>query len=470
MARETLNLSPDKGANRRPRFRPRPNTSHGRIRQERPRSITSPLNFEIGATVENQIQGLSRSIINTFSRFDEYLKAQGEFVVDTYSVGPEDAPLILPLSEEDALERFRGNINQIESIGYDKLKPEWVLIHDNLVSVVTFFEERQRVDAGKEKMNYSEYLLKVSGLEPTLIPWELLEKDRSKTLDIFRTIVKPIGVEFEEKSPASVGAALFGYQLIRRYHSPMEINERFKFYDDGHRFQVGMALGGRDLRDVQFNVVWVEEDKWWRMHERMGLEGNTLYANWHERHRQSWDEGVIEMYSTHEPQHFILAYLIREEILKGHLDPAAGILPIPSTMSYQSEGIAQTVSQFAPIELSPDAQLAIGLYRLEKRALTNGLYLLETDASLSVAEVTRRIRRYMSLKSPKEINQLLEEGITKPFERAYLPAYGISDYEFTTFSEKADGTQKSEFVNRVFSRPMTPTQVRQNMDTILKAA
>jgi len=206
------------------------------------------------------------------------------------------------------------------------------------------------------------------------------------------------------------------------------------------------------------------------MYERMGLEGNTLFANWHERHRQSWDEGSIEMYATHEPLHFYYGYLVREEILKGNLDPAAGILPIPSPGCHQFEGIAQTVSHFASIDLSLDAQLAIGLYRLQKRALSNGLYLLETDPTLTIDQVADRIRTYIPLKNPEEIRTLLEEGTTRPFERAYLPIYGLADYEFMTFCIKANPQQKAKLLQLALSRPMTPAQLRQQEDRILKAA
>lgn len=410
-------------------------------------------------------ESISKSIITTYSRLDCHLQLHGDFIVDGYLVGPANLALILPQEEKEALDEFKGNMAALEAIGLERLTPEGLFIYSNLLATTVFREEQERIEKGEERMNYVEYLRKVSGIEPKLIEWQSLEADREEIVQALRSK----GLDFNEEKLTSFAVALYAYQTLRRYTNPHEITERFKYYDDGYRFVLGNVLG-KDLRSVESKVIWVEANAFWKMYERMTLLGNILYANWHERQRSSWDEGIIEMYAVHEPTHFIWGHLIREEIIKGNLDPAAGILPIPGPACYQAEGIAQTVSLFVPAHLGFDGQLALNLYTLEKRALANGLYLLETDSSMSVDKVARFIRRYMPHKNPREIRQLLTEGTTQPFERAYLPIYGLSYDYFTNFRKKANPKQRAEFLKIVFSRPMTPDQLHKEADRILQKA
>lgn len=447
----------------KPRFLSRKQTPQ----TERVRLVRPQAPFQQEVDLSPEISDISRSMINTYCRFDATEKLQGGLVVDAYSVGPEDLALIMPIPIEEALDNLRRDVKRIDKIGLDNLPPEWSLIRSNAQATVTYKEEEERIARGEPKTDYKEYLPKVSGFDPRLISTKALDEGRERIIEGLQSK----RLKFDPSKPQSVRAAFFAYQrYARRYYYAQEVAYRFAQYDDQYRSKLGAVLE-EDLSDVNYKIVWDQADAFWMMWERPGIVDNILYANWHEkRHQKNWDEGKIQMFAFHEPPHFIYAYLIRREILKGNLDPATGILPIPSLGSYQYEGIAQTIPNFAPIELDSDGILATDVYRLEKRAINNGLYILETDSRLTVGEVARELRPYMLLKNQSEIMTLLQEGISQPFERAYLPVYGLSDYFFMDFAKKANQIQRNEFLKLVFKKPMTPFQLQVAADEVLKVA
>ncbi|HLA04069.1 MAG TPA: hypothetical protein VJ065_02450 [Patescibacteria group bacterium] len=420
-----------------------------------------------------EINDISRGIISTYSRLDAHLKLRRGLIVDAYGVLPRDLALITPMTRKEALENFRNLESKVESIGLDNLQPEWRLIYGNLLATSTFLEEEERLRRGLGKTDYDQYLMKTSGIRPALRDWQELDESLSNVIEH----LKGLGLKFRSNSVPSVLGAYFAYiENFRKYHYPEEVTDRF--WDHFNRFRPDYAATvGRDLSKLDFRVVWGKADSFWMFWERPNVTENILYANWHRRHRNHWYEGRIEMYAYHEPAHFVYVDSIRDEIRNGNLDPAVGIIPIPSPACFQLEGLAQTVPDFIDLDLSVDGKVAAEVYRLDKAAVANSLYVLERDVPEATGEKLERaiddqekeIRKYMLFNTPPETRQLLKEGFEKPLERAYFPTYSQADKFYRGVSREARADQRLVIYRDGHRSPRTPIDLAESAQQLLAA-
>lgn len=410
-------------------------------------------NEEFDTSRQKQQSALSRAIIEDLAGFDLCLRSQRgpiPFIIDMYITKPDNPAAIVPLTQDTALKRFRAQIAEIDHDPY-QLGPGRELIRENLVSVVTFCEEVTRVENGMRKMPYESYLRLVAGVKPRLIPFVVLQADRRVYADRLRATGFHIP---PSEDLDDIKAAQQGYQDRNRVTSRPLVETFFRRFFQRYRAQLGYALG-EDLSSVDFKIIWKERNAFWMMWERVEMDGDRLWANWHPRHRENWDMGTIERYAIHEPAHFIAAYLMRREIEAGRLDPAVGVFPIPGAGCFKEEGVAQTLDELAGLQITLDGRLSVASYRLEKRALNNALYLAENG--VRIGEVVGMVRDYMPLKGDEEIMQLVEEGTTRPFERAYLPLYGLSDYDLreVVLRDKLGEVGIRSYLPQLLRTPMT---------------
>lgn len=401
-----------------------------------------------------EITTLSNNIIGDLAGFDAWLRPRrGEqFLVDMYITKP-DPETIVPIDQDTALPRIRHHISTIDTMFREPLSADWALIRANLVATVAYREEEASVARGEEKTSYDEYLMLVSGVKPRLIPWEELQENRRALVTKIRSagFYIPYGNQLDD-----IKSALRSYQDRNRYNYKSEIERDFLRYTERYQTQLGDRLG-EDLRQVKFEIVWKERNAFWMMWERIKLEGNYLWANWHPRQRPNWDKGTIERYAIHEPAHFNLAYLVGKEIEAGNLDPAVGIFLIPGPSCFHLEGLAQTLDDLVPLDITLDGRLSTAEYRLRNRALNNALFLAENG--IAIDDVIAQVRDFMPLKSDEEIRQLVIEGTTQPFERAYLPLYGLSDFAFMQSLRQLGDGMRNLYLPQLFKRPMTRDQL-----------
>lgn len=437
--------------------------------QSEPRTVKPALS-PVSEIDQVQISRLSRGIVNTYSRLDATVlsEMEGGLVVDAYSVGPDDLALITPIEKEEALENLKSYLTEIESLSLESLPREWTSIYGNMLATLVYFDELKRQKRGEPKRDYQEYMKLVSGFDPIFIPTEELKETRLSIIDK----LKGLGLKFRRDSTNSVLAAYFAYtDNVRRYKTPEGVEQAF--FDHYSRFKQPYASAlGEDLNGVNFRIVWTRVRSWWMMFERIGIAENILYANWYRDLRKDWNEGRIEVYGYHEPAHFIWAHLQKEEIKKGNLDRAAGIVPIPSPTTFQLEGIAQTVPEFTSVQslLSPDGHIAQEAYRLEKLAFANALFMLETDPKLTPEKAEKEIRPFMFFKTPRQTRATLRMGLNDPFDRAIIPVYGVSDHYLRQNAKKMDFEHRMTYFESAHKRLMTPAEIINFPEEVPQAA
>lgn len=442
------------GAIRRPRF-----GSQGRLRV--PGVDSQP---DLVTISEEELRRISDQVVKNLFRLDAFLKTEGSYLIEVDNVRPELA-LITPKPKEEALAELQGVLDRLNRVKAD-LSPQWLLIKDSLRSNLFFFAEEERLKRGEPKTGYSRFLQEVSGLRPRYIPDKVVKGKIDQILDILKGFYH---LQFDPNDPDSVLKTFYEYQSqSRRYRSAYEIIQRYKHFDEEvARPKIG-ALLGKDLSKIDYRIVVASAYVFWMMLERPGISENLIYLNWHPRHRIRWDEGRIEMYGgSHEPDHFIAAHLMQQEILKGNLDPALGVMTIPSHVAFQWEGMALTIADYANIKLSPDGQLATLVYVTEQYAINNGLFMLENDPDRTIDDVAEEIRPKMLLRSKPQIMTLLREGTTKPLERAYVPNYAQGHRFFEEFWAKASPTQRQKMAELCHTTLMSPTQLKEAGEKLL---
>ena len=412
----------------------------------RERGDPSSLNFAEVLVSKEERERLSRHIITTYAGIDDYLLQNSdgrEFIGDMWLVPKPTG--VEPVPPDAAVKKLRSLSRKIDNIGLERLPQEWVWGQANLEALATYLEERSKTNG--QMMPYEEYLRKVSGFRPQLIPRDVQEADRAEVL----FLLSRLGYKFDENHDATIRAALQLYLSANRIPTRGLVELNFKRFDLRYRNQVGEMLGRTDLSLISFDFRWREEDAFWRMWERVETDGYHLDANWHPRQRKSFTYGATEGYAVHEPAHFEMAYSLSQEIKTGNLDPVAGIFTIPGPGCYVLEGIAQTMPELAGLELTDDGKLFLALYRSWVRTRTNGLYKLEMGVPME--EVILESRHFALDKTTSEMEADYRDGLSKPFDRAYLPVYGLSDYDLLIAKKRLGGAMDI-LLRDSFRRPM----------------
>lgn len=400
-----------------------------------------------------EVLTLSKSIIRITAGYDMQLRQQSDgkqFIVDLYAYRPRRYEIDMGISREEAIAHFEAHARKIDQIGLNNLPPEWEFIQDSQRALAVYLREEDKVARGEPKTPYDEYLRNVSGYGPRLIPREYLEGVWEKVVEI----LDDMGERFDPKDEESIKRAIKKRNRDTRFFDTESIERAFWRADRRNRSQLAQILG-EEVKNVKFDLVWEQTNAFWRFWEVMGPNGEAiLRSNHHERHRASYDLGLAEMYGGHEPAHFIFGALIRKETNEGGFDHAAGLLTTPGPSVFQLEGLAQTITDIAVYDTTQDGQLAVELYRMEKCDLANGLFQVEQGAPID--EVAQTDSKYSILVGIEGRKRLLREGTRKPYERAFLPNYGRSDYAIMRLKERI-GDVKA-FLPYWHKRPLTPKQ------------
>lgn len=365
---------------------------------------------------------ISQRHISTVTGLDlaRVKKDPTSFIVDMYLIQPQEE--VEPISSQEALVKIQSNLQEIDSVGLQNLPREFEFLRAVEMSLQAFLEEEEMSTRG-ERTDFFEYHEKVNSIKPFKISEEDIELSRAELIDE----AKENALKFDEEDHASFSRALLQHRDETRLKSKQDVENFFNRFYERHRVRISEKLG-IDLSAISFPIRWEERKAFWMMWERVTKEGYYLRANWHRKLRDDWTIGRTELYAIHEPAHFYFAHFLTNEINSGKIDPAVGVFTIPGPGCFQLEGIAQTMGDLAGLDITPEGRLAIKLYRLEKRALTNGIFDVENGSNIE--EVAQNISRFIPLKSKEEIADDLVEATTKPFARAYVPIYGWSDLDF----------------------------------------
>lgn len=439
-----------------------------------PNGVSYPSQIEVNNTLEAQkkieVEKLSDDIVKNLIGLDQWRRAtRKDYVIDMYIYQPKPEELE-PIPEDEAIPKLVEHINKIDEIGgpgLNSLPVEWQLIRANLVALATYLQEddlyqkRNNGESVPPKMDYREYIQRVDGFEPRLIPYNVLHNNRREMLELARAAgVGP----FDSSDDRSVKNALREHQEQVKVRSSQKFEEAFMNFYYQHREKLSQILGS-DLMEIDVKLKKVEKPRmFWRMNEVILPGEEFVEYNFADRHRSYYNSGTEEMYSIHEPAHIQLAHKLRGRIESGEVDKAAGLLIIPGPACWQLEGLAQTLGNLASLDIQPMGRYAIATYRLEKRAQSNFLYEIEVNG-MGLEQAVSDMGTFTPLFNREERRRLLRDGTRKPWERGYMLIYGISDDDFMKFNERA-GTDAmvNIFLPEWFNKIGTRNQIMRPKD------
>ncbi|MEK7580910.1 MAG: hypothetical protein AAB512_01385 [Patescibacteria group bacterium] len=386
-----------------------------------------------------------------------------KFVVDGYIYRPRRPDLIPHVSLEEAIVNLDKTVKSINDLKIPELTDDWTVIRDSRAGLSVYLQETIRANKGEELSPYDSFVSQVAGYDTRLIPNPTLDNGLLKIADILGRMGE-VASEGPHSTDTLRRAA--ARRSDRTRLSNKDFKNAFRRAEFRNRARLSEILG-HDLSKVNFDFTWEQDDAFWMFWEEIGLEGDRLRVNEHERHDPKRDIGYAGMYGGHEPAHFYQAHEVRTAIKDKKLDPSVGLLLIPGPACYQLEGLAQTVGDLAGFETTLDEKLAVELYRLEKRALSNALIYVHRGNSIE--EVAKWLQKY-ALKNRLAVSKkLLEEGTTKPFERAYLGLYGRVDYDLMQLNDAFGDI--SPLIPIWFRTPQTPDRmIPQPMRQVIKYA
>lgn len=392
---------------------------------------------------------------------DAWLRNRKKFIVDMFLA--DDLPQAEPLSPEKALPKIRTHLERIAEEGLGNLPREFKKHNAKLRSVETFLEEKDRVEHGEPKGNWFEIFPLVMDFEPILIPEEGLEETRS---DLYECLEK-VGRRPETDDDEGIKQAMIDYHEDTKLATKTQIERTYLRHARRARSQLVQTLNRPDLMDVDYVIKWKEEDEFYKMYEKLDRRQWHLDANWHSRHREEYDEGLVQQYGVHEDHHFVQGQAIKTRIASEGLHPLSGCIPQPGPDNYQMEGLALTVSLFAHYSLSPDAKLGLTYYRLQKRAIAHGMYRVESGEDIDT--VSGFLTRYMPLKTQEEIKKLLEEATSKPFDRFYQGVYGMAEYELSNAVQNLSPEKRLLFFKNIYPQLMNREEIHDALTAAIVA-
>lgn len=404
-------------------------------------------NTGVGEGNKEVEENLKTLIIKDIRSFNSCLEGNDEFCIDMDVV--PFSTIVEEIDEREAIARFTRHIASVEQLG--ETTELLGLVHDRLAAQVAYRNEIAKVRAGEPKTPYDEYLRSINGFGEKDVEEGSLEEEREKLIDCALEVMS-----FADTSGEGLRSALLSYNDKNSLRRFKDVVNHYWRYAPRFRDKFAQRIGV-DLKDISYQIVYKRRDAFWKFYERPMGSSWELWMNWHKRHKNEYNIALVESYTSHEDCHFDVGEIIRQEINSGNLDPFAGLITIPGPDSYYLEGLAMTAHDWVDFGLTNDGRLGTAVYKLEKIALLKGFYLLEHGVSID--EVIKRIARYIPMKTLDQITNLLEEGITDPFARAYQVVYGRAVMDFEGFNNNLSPENKLMFIREVVKTPKTREQI-----------
>lgn len=410
------------------------------------------------AQVRRESEQLAPQITRDILALNASLKNHNpeDFCVDM-DLTPETTA-IEPMPEEEALPKLRNHQISIRNLG-ESIPAYMDLAYKRIDALATYREEVARLKRGEPKTPYDQYLMAVDDFGEKDIDQDILDEGRERIVE--SAIEVNIRLSGDNQSLIE---GLQAYNAVNLLTAPSDVEAHYWRYALRFRPKFGQALG-TNLGGVDYKFQRKYQDKFWKFYERIEKGGNALWHNWHQRHKEEYNIGLTESYAPHEESHFDVGEVISQEIKRGELNPLAGVITIPGPDGYYFEGIALTAHDWADFELTPDGKLGNAIYRLEKIALVKGFFEVEHGMPPDIA--AKDIARYIPLKSLEQIRDLLVEGTTDPFARAYQPVYGRAVLDWEGIFSNLSPEKRKQFIRRATKSPMTRSAVRNLVGEIL---
>ncbi len=291
-----------------------------------------------------------------------------------------------------------------------------------------------------EEIPFPLYIINTLGLRPCFISEEVIQREKEKV----RALLSEFGVP-KKRTAKELSEDL----KLTREEAEKEAKRAQELY-----LPRVLALLDSEKAALPYKLSFAEKKAYWQAWSKTSEGEFELTLNFHPC--QTWHKGDLEFLVLHEiGGHFLQMKMVKEAIEEGRINPALGLTTVHDPHTFVSEGIADAISYFLEIQLSPYGALA-----REQRKLRN---FLNNNAHIRAneGEDPEKLVRYL-LQHPflreEKIRLNLKNWVQDPLLRTYQYCYGISDYFHTLWEEMLNPQQKRAYARYALSRMVTFSQ------------
>ncbi len=315
-----------------------------------------------------------------------------------------------------------------------------------------------------ERIPIGEYLSRIVGEVPDLIPSDVLIRQRNLVVDRFHDLMPGSRYnenswrQFVEDHPPSLKEIVGTLHFMREELIPMVLD----------------VIGDTDLT-LDFDTTIVTEDRPFISRVIGGPDRFIHEINLHERNRFRYYPGIIIVTGVHElAVHALQNIVYRRNIRAGNLASHWGVTTIPGVENAPMEGLAQAIAFMLPQlynRLGDHGRFAVEYNFLRDLILNNDVVILANSEGISDGWIYQHIKRDLLSEPNEVIPDLISLRRDDPRYRAYYNSYARGGLYLHEISKRLDTDEKrAAAVTFLYNTPCTLAQMKTRLDQIADTA
>ncbi len=375
----------------------------------------------------------TQEIIDAYMGWDRFEKPNGIDIIDFCLIPKTNGEEFK--SREQVTERLEDLHNRVEPTNFEE-----EFIKAKLYASITYLNALMG-----EVLPFSEYVKRVTGVTPQLIPESVIQKHK----EIMYDHLKKMGYNPDRESAR---------KFIEKLTVKKEEAMRQAKYCQEHLIPILLkSLGFKDLK-IPYELKLVEVDDYWRGWTSTEPDGSFLMRFNFFKDRE-WYQGDMEVLPLHEYGHFIQAANLTRGIKSGKINPFVGVTTVQDPHTFGGEGTANAILDL------PEVEEALSPHGLLNRDRSVVGYYLRNNAHIRINEGGNKdeLLKYILDNNPfypkDYIVKSLDRWKDNPSRRAYEYIYGISRFKHRQLLERLPLEKKKEYLRCAMSTYMTPNRL-----------
>lgn len=294
----------------------------------------------------------------------------------------------------------------------------------------------------------------IAGYTPRAIPRPHLERQRAYVAEAFTQLnSKPFTREGWTEFHADSGI------------TPQQAVREIQDEERSVLFQIVKEIGIRSYPRTEITIDDVEE--YWIGWVKADQERAYFRVNAHPVNRMRFYPGTAIKTLYHEDGgHGAQAKSWADNIREGIINPGIGDTMVPGPEQWLLEGWASEITRVRPSvldQLDPkkraEVELAVELQYLTDIAFVNA-QIEHFGSGRPRESIIRDLQDLLSHEPTDRIELVLKNITERPDRMYYLPAYGDASFTLREDLEPLSDMAKQKFIEKIYKRPLTPTQVK----------
>lgn len=345
---------------------------------------------------------------------------------------------------QDYFQRLAGDVHRDS--------PDGVYLGEQAESKAAYMQFLQNPRVGMN--NFADYLKKIAGYNPRLIPWTEVQ-----------TVKGALARQFTDLNDLPFDRGGWETYFKMNGLSATEATKQVKSLGEVVVPEIVRAVGVRSQPRINLKVVSLPE-YWigWVTADRQS--GSEYRFNTHPVNRERLFPGVPVRIRIHEDDHGVQAQSYADNIDDGFVNPGRGDTTVPGLEQPLLEAVASRIVRLHPhvldflsAEKRAEVEFAVDLQYLTDIVYTNAQYSLLILRSPR-ERVTKELLELLPHEPKDRIELMLDQMTKRPERMFYLGGYGEGSYFIKDEVEGMTEEKRLEFSKQAHFQPMTLHQAR----------